>query len=249
MNALIQKAIEIEPGAKSQALVSIRELRQAVPMSKDDFDSEILSLAEGGKVWIHKHVDAGNMPQSEREELVYDGESFYMGLVLRDDTTSPPPSPQTKFADMDDENIRLSLENSQLRDEHNRDKETITRLQGELDDVKQGDLMPDALSMSIVDWQEECRILTDKLFRLERTAGTLEDKNNYLREENARLESELATFTATKELICEFCGEPFSILKSKRAKKYCSNACKQGHYREEKEWNDLNESVRVTFNR
>ncbi len=142
MNALIKKAIEITPGATHKALVSIRELRSSVQMSKSDFDKEVLELAGQGRVFLHKHVDAGNLPQSERDELVTDGQSFYMGMVLRmnGNGNGNLAHPQTKFEDLDNENSRLKLENSQLRDENIRLTDIITRLQGQLDDLKQGKL-------------------------------------------------------------------------------------------------------------
>ncbi len=81
---ILDKIIEIEPGARQQNLVSIRNLRAAIGWAKDVFDETILGLAGEGKIFLHRHVYPWEMTDEEREQMVKDGQgNYYMGLVLR----------------------------------------------------------------------------------------------------------------------------------------------------------------------
>jgi hypothetical protein len=65
-------------------LISFSDLRRESNLSHDEFDQVILQMANTEKIWLHKHVDAFNASQEYRNECVSDGESIYVGCVLRD---------------------------------------------------------------------------------------------------------------------------------------------------------------------
>ena len=78
---MLEKMVEIEPAARQQALVSIRELRASMHLPPEIFDRAILDLANQGKIWLHRHAYPA---QAEQEEVVKDEEGHcYMGMVLR----------------------------------------------------------------------------------------------------------------------------------------------------------------------
>jgi hypothetical protein len=82
---VIQRALETEPAAGQQAMVSLRKLRKAVGAPKESFDRAVLRLARDGFVWLHRHVDPAQMDDSERAAAVPDGSGgFYIGMVLRE---------------------------------------------------------------------------------------------------------------------------------------------------------------------
>jgi len=78
---LLEKALEIEPAAARQALVSLRKLRDAARMSPGLFDRTVLQLAEEGKVWLHRHAYPA---EADEDEIVRDDKgNCFMGLVIR----------------------------------------------------------------------------------------------------------------------------------------------------------------------
>ncbi len=82
---VISKALEMEPAAAQEAMVSLRRLRDAVGAPKESFDRAVLKLARQGRVWLHRHVDPAQMNDSERAAAVPDGKGgFFIGIVLRD---------------------------------------------------------------------------------------------------------------------------------------------------------------------
>lgn len=81
---ILDKIVEIEPAARRQALVSVSSLRTALNLPKQVFDQAVLNLASQEKIFLHRHVHAGQMSQEERSQMVTDGQgSYYMGVVLR----------------------------------------------------------------------------------------------------------------------------------------------------------------------
>jgi hypothetical protein len=78
---IVEKIVEIEPAARQQALVSIRELRGAMKLPHEIFDRAVLDLADEGRIWLHRHAYPA---QAKSDEVVIDtGGNHYMGLVLR----------------------------------------------------------------------------------------------------------------------------------------------------------------------
>lgn len=74
----------IEPGADNGALVAARELRRAAKIDKSLFDREVLSLAQLGRLMLHRHDFASGLSPAERDELVSDGAgTYYVGMALR----------------------------------------------------------------------------------------------------------------------------------------------------------------------
>ncbi len=76
---LLAKQIEPAPNA----LISIRELRQASGLSKMAFDKAILKMVDKERVFLHRHVYPGGLNAAEKEMMVKKGNDYYMGLVLR----------------------------------------------------------------------------------------------------------------------------------------------------------------------
>ncbi|MEW6264383.1 MAG: hypothetical protein AB1641_15035 [Thermodesulfobacteriota bacterium] len=75
--------VKIEPKARQRALVSLRDLRRSVDLSKEQFDKTVLDLARTGKVVLHYHDYPSSLSETEREELVRDSlGTYYIGIVL-----------------------------------------------------------------------------------------------------------------------------------------------------------------------
>lgn len=96
---VLQTMRQIEPGADRGALVSIRDLRRAMPhMSKRDFDDKIIRMAQGGALAPHRHDFASSLTPDEREQLVFnpddktmgDKGSYYVGVAMRQQPVGSP---------------------------------------------------------------------------------------------------------------------------------------------------------------
>ncbi len=65
-----------------QALLSIRDLRARVALSKERFDAVALDLMRDGKVSLHYHDHPASLPEAERSQLVQDGRgNYYIGIA------------------------------------------------------------------------------------------------------------------------------------------------------------------------
>jgi hypothetical protein len=77
------KMIEIEPRARTGALVSLRNVRRAMSIGKEDFDAAVIDLANRGRIMLHQHDFPGGLTEQERAELVDDRKGhLYVGAVL-----------------------------------------------------------------------------------------------------------------------------------------------------------------------
>lgn len=83
---LILKGItRLQPSGQKRALVSIRELRRSVNLTKNVFDKAVLSLALQGKVSLHHHDFPSSLSPEERDELVRDEQgTYYVGIVPKE---------------------------------------------------------------------------------------------------------------------------------------------------------------------
>ena len=83
---ILQQMTRIEPAAAAGALVSLRDLwrsmKQDVP-DKASFDRAVLRLAEQGRTALHHHDFPSSLTQQERDEMVFDGRIYYVGISLR----------------------------------------------------------------------------------------------------------------------------------------------------------------------
>ncbi len=80
----VEKALIVQPEARRQALVSIRELRVEMGIKDRSFDSAILRLSAEQKIFLHKHIHPYRLTEKDKEELVTDGKgNYYVGVVLR----------------------------------------------------------------------------------------------------------------------------------------------------------------------
>lgn len=67
-----------------QALLSIRELRPRLALSREQFDAVALELMQGGAIHLHRHDHAAALSGSERAELVQDPRGYtYIGISVR----------------------------------------------------------------------------------------------------------------------------------------------------------------------
>lgn len=84
---ILAAMVKIEPAAANGALVSLRELRQALKTQISDkatFDNGALQLFAQGRVDLTRHHHPSILSEAEREELVSDGQgNYYNGIVLR----------------------------------------------------------------------------------------------------------------------------------------------------------------------
>ena len=84
---VLQQMELVEPGAARGALVALRDLRRAAPLSsleKPAFDRVILELSEQGRVVLHRHDYPAVLGEAERNELVADGRgNYFIGIALR----------------------------------------------------------------------------------------------------------------------------------------------------------------------
>jgi hypothetical protein len=75
----------LQPLGQKRALVSIRELRRSVGLTKIVFDRVVLSLALQGKVALHHHDFPSSLSPDERDELVRDEQgTYYVGIAPKD---------------------------------------------------------------------------------------------------------------------------------------------------------------------
>ena len=67
-----------------QALLSVRDLRARLKLSKDEFDSAALALSREGVISLHHHDHPASLSDLEREQLVRDARgTHYIGIALR----------------------------------------------------------------------------------------------------------------------------------------------------------------------
>lgn len=79
---ILEGIARLQPPGQRRALVSIRELRRSVELSKIVFDKAVLSLALQGKVALHHHDFPSGLSLEERDELVRDEQgTYYVGIV------------------------------------------------------------------------------------------------------------------------------------------------------------------------
>lgn len=66
--------------------VTVQSLRAAIPgAAKPEFDEAVLSLADRQKLFLTTHDHGWALPESEREQLVFDGgQKLYVAVTLRD---------------------------------------------------------------------------------------------------------------------------------------------------------------------
>lgn len=82
---LLMGMTRLQPPGQRRALVSIRELRRSVSLSKNVFDRAVLSLAHQGKVALHHHDFPSSLSPDERDELVRDEQgTYYVGIVPKE---------------------------------------------------------------------------------------------------------------------------------------------------------------------
>lgn len=82
---ILEGITRLQPLGQRRALVSIRELRRSVSLTKSVFDRAVLSLAVQGKVALHHHDFPSSLSPDEREELVRDEQgTFYVGIVPKE---------------------------------------------------------------------------------------------------------------------------------------------------------------------
>jgi hypothetical protein len=82
---ILQGITRLQPLGQKRALVSIRELRRSVSLSKSLFDKAVLSLALQGKVALHHHDFPSSLSPDERDELVRDEQgTYYVGIAPKD---------------------------------------------------------------------------------------------------------------------------------------------------------------------
>lgn len=82
---ILQGIAHLQPLGKDRALVSIRDLRRSLDLSKRDFDSAVFSLALKRIVALHHHDFPASLSEEEREELVRDEQgTYYVGIVPKE---------------------------------------------------------------------------------------------------------------------------------------------------------------------
>jgi hypothetical protein len=84
---IIERMVDIDPGAANGALVRLRELRRAMDfqnIEKSTFDRAVLQLADAGKVALHRHDYPTGLSEQDRAELVTNGKGdYFVGIALR----------------------------------------------------------------------------------------------------------------------------------------------------------------------
>ncbi len=83
----------------------------------------------------------------------------------------------------------------------------------------------------ITDWQREFLDIQERYTHQDKQMLRLESKYLFVCEENRQLKERLAAYEQPRTGICLECGEAFEEKRNGRKKKYCSDACKQEHYR------------------
>jgi hypothetical protein len=83
---ILDRMVGLVPDAARGALVSLRDLRQAVAAQVPGaaFDAAVLRLADGGRVALHRHDFPAGLSQEDRVGMVPDGRGgYYIGIALR----------------------------------------------------------------------------------------------------------------------------------------------------------------------
>lgn len=71
--------------------VSLPQLRAEFPgLSKQQFDDEVLKLAEEGQVAVHRHDAPGLLSEAERNAMVKVGDDYYTAATVRGPSVSAP---------------------------------------------------------------------------------------------------------------------------------------------------------------
>lgn len=84
MASVIRTMKQIEPAATRGTLISVRDLRVAMPeLSKTQFDKACLLEAKYENVSLHYHDYPASLTQTERDQMIFDGERYYVGIALR----------------------------------------------------------------------------------------------------------------------------------------------------------------------
>lgn len=87
LNDLVFKGMSsIERHASEGALVSLQELRSELSnhlISKQDFDNQILKMAQEGLVILARHDFPAKLTQKEKDQLIYDGKGNYYIAVSK----------------------------------------------------------------------------------------------------------------------------------------------------------------------
>ncbi len=84
---ILERMVEVVPAAANGALVSLRDLWDAMQFQvpdKSSFDRAVLRLAEQGRVALHRHDLPGDLRDEERADFVPGGNGvFYVGIAVR----------------------------------------------------------------------------------------------------------------------------------------------------------------------
>ena len=73
---------ELAAANPRQALLSVRDLRARLALSKEQFDAVALDLMRDGLVSLHYHDHPASLPEAERSQLVQDGRgNYYIGIA------------------------------------------------------------------------------------------------------------------------------------------------------------------------
>jgi hypothetical protein len=82
---ILTRMSEVEPRARTGALVSFRDVRRGMQVGKEAFDRAVVELANGGRIYLHQHSFPAGLSEAERKDLVDDGRGhFFIGAVLAD---------------------------------------------------------------------------------------------------------------------------------------------------------------------
>ena len=85
LNRIVETMLRIVPSAAKQAPVWIPDLRNALDLPKNTFDSAILTLAKQGKIFLNRHAHPAQMTDAEKETMIADTQgNYYVVAVLRE---------------------------------------------------------------------------------------------------------------------------------------------------------------------
>lgn len=73
----------VEPAAERGALVTPRQIRRLVGLSRAEFDARVLRMSRAGTLALHYHDWPASLSQAERDELVLIDGVYYIGLAIR----------------------------------------------------------------------------------------------------------------------------------------------------------------------
>lgn len=112
---LIKGMKTIEPAAERGAMVGARELRAHFgdKVSKEEFDTHLMSLAKEGKVGLSHHDYVSSLSQKQRDELVsypvekgtpmsFDGRKYAIGISMFPTTNAEDDAFVTEFSEVVD---------------------------------------------------------------------------------------------------------------------------------------------------